>query len=51
MNSATKIPARGPTGWVLLPTSQVNYHIKDFALEVLDGLITMPQGAYRRVGP
>ncbi|CAH7683454.1 hypothetical protein PPACK8108_LOCUS16981 [Phakopsora pachyrhizi] len=28
-----------------------DYHIKDFALEVLDGLITMPQGAYHRVGP
>ncbi|CAH7680975.1 hypothetical protein PPACK8108_LOCUS13508 [Phakopsora pachyrhizi] len=25
-----------------------NYHIEDFALEVLDGLINMPQGAYCR---
>ncbi|KAI8454547.1 hypothetical protein BY996DRAFT_6463476 [Phakopsora pachyrhizi] len=26
-------------------------HIEDFALEVLDGLIHIPQGTYRRVGP
>ncbi|CAH7666520.1 hypothetical protein PPACK8108_LOCUS874 [Phakopsora pachyrhizi] len=42
-------PAPIGAGWVLMINR--NGHIEDFALEVLNGLINMPQGAYRRVGP
>ncbi|CAH7669014.1 hypothetical protein BY996DRAFT_6563761 [Phakopsora pachyrhizi] len=55
LESCTEIPKKimdpAPigAGWVL--TTNRNSHIKDFALEVLNGLISMPQGAYRRVGP
>ncbi|KAI8444074.1 hypothetical protein BY996DRAFT_6516249 [Phakopsora pachyrhizi] len=55
MNLATDIAARGPSIYqqvsCLAAAAANDYHIKDFALEVLDGLITMPQGAYHRVGP